>query len=319
MRQLVSEGKVSGLVAYAGTECVGWLSVDPIEVLVGHDRFDANRPDEWSIHCVFLKDGHRGHGYSEQMIKAAIGLARSQGAKKISAFPIPSDNRSKFPADSAEFSGRYSTFLKLGFVPGKYNDEFYQRVELDFSKHGSVPTFHTARLILRPLQSTDAERYEKYFADYEIIGQLAARVPWPYPKGGVLHYFLSEVFPEQGDDYWMWGIFLKETPNEVIGGLNLWRPGTPENRGFWLAKPFWGKGLMTEAVAPVMDFAFNELGFEKLVFSNALGNVRSRRVKERTGARLTGTRPGKFVNPAYTEAETWELDKTEWEQFRLRP
>lgn len=69
---------------------------------------------------------------------------------------------------------------------------------------------------------------------------------------------------------------------------------------------------MTEAVEPVMDYAFNELGFEKLVFTNAVGNIRSRRVKEKTGAKLVRVAPAKFVNPAYTEHEIWELSKTEW-------
>ena len=39
---------------------------------------------------------------------------------------------------------------------------------------------------------------------------------------------------------------------------------------------------MTEAVVPVMDHAFNNLGFEKMVLANDLGNDRSRRVKEKT-------------------------------------
>lgn len=89
----------------------------------------------------------------------------------------------------------------------------------------------------------------------------------------------------------------------------MWREGRPENRGFWLGKPFWGKGYMTEAVAPVMDYAFNNFGFEKLVFANAVGNLKSRRVKEKTGAKLIDVKPAKFVNPEYTEHEIWELKR----------
>ena len=75
---------------------------------------------------------------------------------------------------------------------------------------------------------------------------------------------------------------------------------------------------MTEAVAPVMDYAFAELGFEKLVFANAVGNQRSRRVKEKTGARFVRTEPGTFVNPAYTEREIWELTREEWSKWNSR-
>jgi [ribosomal protein S5]-alanine N-acetyltransferase len=74
---------------------------------------------------------------------------------------------------------------------------------------------------------------------------------------------------------------------------------------------------MTEAVFPITDYAFDVLGFETLFFSNALGNEKSRRVKEKTGARLLRTEPAKFVNPSYTEREIWELTRDQWREFRF--
>jgi len=181
-----------------------------------------------------------------------------------------------------------------------------------------VPTFHTKRLLLRDIELSDAPSYQKHFADYAVISQLASVVPWPYPENGAEDYIRDVILPQQGKDHWFWGIFLKENPHEMIGGVDLWRKGSPENRGFWLGKRFWGQGIMTEAVELVMDHAFDHLGFDQLVFSNAVGNIKSRRVKEKTGARLVGTRQAKFVNPDYTEAETWELTKDEWLKFRLQ-
>jgi len=162
----------------------------------------------------------------------------------------------------------------------------------------------------------DAPSYEKHFVDYEVISQLAAVVPWPYPDGGIYEYIRTSILSEQGSARWVWGIFLKSNPDELIGVVDLWREGKPENRGFWLGRKYWYQGIMTEAVLPVMDYAFDHLGFEKLTFSNAVGNQRSRRIKEKTGARLVGTRPAQFVNPAYTDAEIWELAKEEWRHFR---
>ncbi|QDK37851.1 GNAT family N-acetyltransferase [Bdellovibrio sp. NC01] len=175
----------------------------------------------------------------------------------------------------------------------------------------TIPTFETERLILREIQESDIPAYHKNFVDYEVIRNLSAVVPWPYPDDGV-KTFLKSLAPQLGKDRWTWGIFLKDAPDEIIGTVDLWRQGRPEHRGFWLARKHWGKGLMTEAVAPVMDYAFDELGFEVLVFANALGNVGSRRVKEKTGARLLGVKPAKFVDPNFTEHEVWELRKEEW-------
>jgi [ribosomal protein S5]-alanine N-acetyltransferase len=138
-------------------------------------------------------------------------------------------------------------------------------------------------------------------------------VPWPYPDDGVSDYIRHRLLLQQGHDRWTWAIALRTNPAELIGLVDLWRSGTPENRGFWLARPFWGQGIMTEAVTPVVDYAFDQLGFDRLIFSNARGNIASRRVKEKTGARLIGIEPATFVDPQYTERELWELTKEMWQ------
>lgn len=181
-----------------------------------------------------------------------------------------------------------------------------------------IPIFETDKLILRGVAERDVPSWEKHFVDYEVIRHLSAEVPWPYPEGGIFEYLHSHVLPKQGIDRWLWGIFLKEKPNEMIGAVRLWREGKPENRGFWLGRKYWGQGIMTEAVKPVMDYAFDVLGFEKLVFTNACGNERSHRIKEKTGARLIRVEPAKFVDPQYTEHEVWELTREEWNDFKKR-
>lgn len=178
-----------------------------------------------------------------------------------------------------------------------------------------LPLFETSRLILKEVTMADVPAYEKYFVDYEVIRNLAAAVPWPYPKNGV-EQFLKMTLPHQGNNRWLWGIFLKSNPTELIGAVDLYREGKPENRGFWLGRPFWQQGIMTEAVTPVIDCAFSQLGFEKLIFANAVGNEGSHQVKVKTGARQIGVEPAKFVDPRFTEHELWELTKEEWQKFR---
>ena len=180
----------------------------------------------------------------------------------------------------------------------------------------ALPQFHTNRLLLRPPVLADTPSYQRHFADYEVIRQLAAHVPWPYPEDGAADYLQNIIAPKQGQDYWAWVICLKEDTATVIGAIDLWRMGKPENRGFWLGREFWGRGIMTEAVMPVTDHAFDDLGFEELILSNALGNHRSRQVKEKTGARLLRVEPAAFVDPAYREHEIWQLTKSDWKKWR---
>ena len=178
-----------------------------------------------------------------------------------------------------------------------------------------LPEFKTERLFLRGICLSDAKSYEKHFVDYEII-QYLKMVPWPYSKGGVEDYFKNVMFPNQGIDQWHWGIFLKEKQKECIGSIGLFQKDSGGgNRGFWLAKKYHGKGLMTEAVQPVLNYAFKKLDFNKLIFENAVQNKASRRIKEKTGCRYVKTVPRKAINPKYKESEVWELKKIDWLKF----
>lgn len=180
-----------------------------------------------------------------------------------------------------------------------------------------LPVFQTERLTLRGVTLEDAPAMQKNFNDYAVIGELAAHVPWPYPENGAVEFLQNTVLPQQGNDHWVWGVFLRENPEELIGIIDLYRAGRPEHRGFWLARKHWGRGIMTEATAPVTDYAFDVLGFERLLLANAVGNLRSRRIKEKFGARWLRTEPAKFVNPDYTEHEIWELTRADWQKVKI--
>jgi len=97
-----------------------------------------------------------------------------------------------------------------------------------------VPEFVTERLILRAVTLADAPSYQSHFADYRVIRHLGANIPWPYPEDGVHTFIQEHTIPTQGKNRWHWGIRLNTAADVVIGSIELWRPGTPENRGFWL-------------------------------------------------------------------------------------
>ena len=73
---------------------------------------------------------------------------------------------------------------------------------------------------------------------------------------------------------------------------------------------------MTEALAPVIESAFSSLGFEKLLFSNAVGNARSARSREKSGAPFLRREAARYVDISYTEREIYELSKTTWHALK---
>ena len=179
-----------------------------------------------------------------------------------------------------------------------------------------IPTLETVRLRLAPPTMADEPAYARHFVDHEVIRHLSNSAPWPYPEHGVRDYLRDRVLPRQGRDRWFWGLFRREAPDEMIGAVELWRAGDPEHRGFWLGRRFWDRGYMSEATDAVTDFAFGPAGFETLVLSNAVGNLRSRRIKEKAGAQVLRREPAEFANPDYTESEIWELTRETWRDRR---
>jgi RimJ/RimL family protein N-acetyltransferase len=178
-----------------------------------------------------------------------------------------------------------------------------------------TPELQTDRLILRPLQLSDAPQTQQLFPHWEIVRLLNAIVPWPYPENGALTYYRDAALPaiHRGDE-WHWTLRLKQSPEHHIGSIALIKGGS-DNRGFWLGLPWQGQGLMTEAVIAVNDFWFNVLGFPVLRTPKAVGNLASRRISEKTGMRLVATEERDFVSGRLS-CEVWELTADEWHKHR---
>ena len=65
------------------------------------------------------------------------------------------------------------------------------------------PTLETERLLLRPLELSDAEQVQILFPHWEVVKYLNAIVPWPYPPDGALIYYRDQALPAMArSDEW---------------------------------------------------------------------------------------------------------------------
>lgn len=124
--------RVHGLILYDNENPVGWVSVDPLHMLPGHDGHIEARENEWTIHCVFLLPAYRKKALSQQLIRGAMELAKKNGATIISAFPCPSETEDGQP-ESLLYGGRMKTYLELGFVSNLRLSDLSCRVEYRFN------------------------------------------------------------------------------------------------------------------------------------------------------------------------------------------
>lgn len=175
-----------------------------------------------------------------------------------------------------------------------------------------TPVLETERLILRPIGRRDVPAIQRWFPDWELVKHLHAGIPWPYPADGAETNVRECLEKRARGERFFWVLVLKDGDDEAIGRIDLW-PGFEgrDMRGFWLARPWWGQGLMTEAAERVTQYAFDELGWPFLYVNNAADNIGSHRVKEKQGAELVDARPHPFMSGELMR-ETWIIRRDAW-------
>lgn len=80
-------------------------------------------------------------------------------------------------------------------------------------------------------------------------------------------------------------------PGSVLGAIGT-RPTETPGRGdvgYWLGRPYWGMGIMAEALRAVLELGFETLGYAKIDADVFTTNERGRRLVERAGMTLEGT------------------------------
>jgi ribosomal-protein-alanine N-acetyltransferase len=181
-----------------------------------------------------------------------------------------------------------------------------------------TPELQTSRLLLRPLELSDAAQVQVLFPHWEIVRYLNGIVPWPYPADGALTFYRDVALPAVArGEAWHWSLRLKTDPERLIGSISLMK-GNDNNRGFWLGVPWHEQGLMSEACEVVTDYWFETLDFPLLRVPKAVANVGSRCISLRQGMRIVGREERDYVSGRHP-SEIWEITQQEWrERKRLR-
>ncbi len=118
LQRLVIHGTVPGLLAYAGREPVGWISLAPRQQFPVLNRSRVLAPvDEklvWSVVCFFIAKGWRGKGVATKLLQEAVKFARRRGAKIVEGYPV-APRKGRLP-DAFLWTGLPPIFESAGFV-----------------------------------------------------------------------------------------------------------------------------------------------------------------------------------------------------------
>ncbi len=163
-------------------------------------------------------------------------------------------------------------------------------------EHKGSKTLKTDRLILRAFTHEDAPAMFRNWAnDPEVTKYLT----WePHGSIDVTEKLVRQWTVESvKQDNYQWAMVLRET-GQPIGSISLMNISNRNmycEAGYCMGKNWWGKGLMTEAMKAVLDFAFEDVGFHKVKARYVAENVSSGRVMEKCGMTYEGTQRGEHL------------------------
>lgn len=151
-----------------------------------------------------------------------------------------------------------------------------------------VPRLETRRLVLRALQETDAPQMQSLAGDREIAATTMT-IPHPYPDGAAESFIrmqrdefanrksISFAITRPDDDLLIGMIGIMLSPEDSRGEI-----------GYWVGRPYWGQGFVTEAAGRVLQYGFEELGLNRIWALHFHTNPASGAVMRKLGMRQEG-------------------------------
>lgn len=134
---------------------------------------------------------------------------------------------------------------------------------------------------LRKWCAEDLEDLVKYANNYNIAKNLTNQFPYPYLKSDGENYLKMIACDTPVK------IFAIEVEGHAVGSIGIFPQADIHCKnaeiGYWLAEPFWGKGIMPRAIEEIVKYGFETFDIDR-VFARPFGrNKGSQRVLEKAG------------------------------------
>lgn len=137
---------------------------------------------------------------------------------------------------------------------------------------------------LRYWKNSDVDSLVKYANNKNIAVNLTDMFPYPYTRQDA-EKFIAYATSDTPNH-----LFAIEIDHKAVGSIGI-HPQNDIHRlnaelGYWLAEPFWGKGIITSAIRQVVNYTFDNTDVER-IFARPFGtNIASQKVLEKNNFRL---------------------------------
>jgi RimJ/RimL family protein N-acetyltransferase len=160
-----------------------------------------------------------------------------------------------------------------------------------------MPIIVSEQIHLSEFQPSDRQALVEHLNN-RLIYERTLRIPFPYTEAAADEWLAlsAQITKQQGCPV-NWAI--RGQDDALIGGCGFdgFEVGKSHRAeiGYWLAKPFWGRGIMTQVVQRLSKHAFEEFGLVKVTAHVFPHNLASARVLEKCGFQEEGLLRKHFV------------------------
>lgn len=177
----------------------------------------------------------------------------------------------------------------------------------------NFPELMTETLRLRKIKISDVPSLLKYCHNKKISEQII-NIPYPYREEDAVFRinFVWQGFKNK--ERYVFAITLKNS-DELIGeiGLHLDKSNNSAQFGYWIAEPFWGKGIASEATAAILKFGFMDLRLNKLYATHYPENPASGKVMLKNKMIKEAELKGQYnIEGIYKDVIQYRLTKEEY-------
>lgn len=181
----------------------------------------------------------------------------------------------------------------------------------------NFPELDTNRLKLRKISLADVPSLLKYCHNPKIADQIF-NIPYPYTEEDAVFRinFVLQGFKKQ--ERYVFAVTWKES-GELIGeiGLHLDKENNHAQLGYWIAEPFWNKGIAAEATRAILEFGFWQLNLHKIYATHFAENPASGKVMLKNRMiREAELKEHYRFRDAYRTVIQYRLTKEEYEECR---
>jgi ribosomal-protein-alanine N-acetyltransferase len=175
-----------------------------------------------------------------------------------------------------------------------------------------IPVLETERLHVRPFTLDDEAAVFALASDPEVAHFVRFEA---HRTTAETHAFLRLVLEHyrRGDPF-AWAIVRREDDRLIgsCGFVSQARERRSAEIGYWLGKPYWGKGYAVEAARALVRFGFEQMGLERVEAKCFVENRAGQRVIDKLGMRFEGTDCSEMIKDEYPDLRVYGISRDEW-------